>query len=336
MQLCRLCGPLLKAVWCRKWSGEERLAHGTMLQTAMPAVLRAARAALGLQGLFESDNFYITLVNDVVGAEVSPAAPASLGQPCSAPQAGFLPPQLRLVSPALLLRPASCRPALTAASREAAMAPGRSRLAPLPLRPARLHPAPRLSPFALSHSCDPCPAFALYMRTRQIHAPADVWHAEEHSGAGGRVCGGAGVRSQHQGVWRGGDGGVTQAAGERPGWRAALACLCVGVCVCKDCPGAAPGVWEVYSSTSALTLRTARCAVLRYAHHICCARCARWRQAAVMRAGLNEMRRFAKALYPSVRDETFFESCGVADLIGERPYCQRPLRPEDNLFAGLP
>ncbi|GAB4821168.1 hypothetical protein N2152v2_008214 [Parachlorella kessleri] len=38
-------------------------------------------------------------------------------------------------------------------------------------------------------------------------------------------------------------------------------------------------------------------------------------KAAVMRAGLNEMRRFAKALYPSVRDETFFESCGVADLI---------------------
>ncbi|KAL4436899.1 hypothetical protein ABPG75_004038 [Micractinium tetrahymenae] len=38
-------------------------------------------------------------------------------------------------------------------------------------------------------------------------------------------------------------------------------------------------------------------------------------KAAIMRAGLNEMRRFAKALYPTVRDETFFESCGVADLI---------------------
>lgn len=38
-------------------------------------------------------------------------------------------------------------------------------------------------------------------------------------------------------------------------------------------------------------------------------------KAALMRAGLNEMRRFAKALYPTVRDETFFESCGVADLI---------------------
>lgn len=38
-------------------------------------------------------------------------------------------------------------------------------------------------------------------------------------------------------------------------------------------------------------------------------------KAAVMRAGLNEMRRFAKALYPTVRDETFFEACGVADLI---------------------
>eukprot|EP00882_Tetradesmus_deserticola_P025966 GHRQ01028566.1.p1 GENE.GHRQ01028566.1~~GHRQ01028566.1.p1 ORF type:complete len:101 (+),score=31.83 GHRQ01028566.1:471-773(+) len=31
--------------------------------------------------------------------------------------------------------------------------------------------------------------------------------------------------------------------------------------------------------------------------------------------GLGEMRRFSKALYASVRDETFFESCGVADLI---------------------
>ncbi|PSC74868.1 glycerol-3-phosphate dehydrogenase [Micractinium conductrix] len=38
-------------------------------------------------------------------------------------------------------------------------------------------------------------------------------------------------------------------------------------------------------------------------------------RAAIMRAGLNEMRRFAKALYPTVRDDTFFESCGVADLI---------------------
>ena len=27
------------------------------------------------------------------------------------------------------------------------------------------------------------------------------------------------------------------------------------------------------------------------------------------------MRRFSKALYPTVRDETFFESCGVADLV---------------------
>jgi glycerol-3-phosphate dehydrogenase (NAD+) len=39
-------------------------------------------------------------------------------------------------------------------------------------------------------------------------------------------------------------------------------------------------------------------------------------KAAVMRQGLSEMRRFAKAMYPNtVRDETFFESCGVADLI---------------------
>lgn len=38
-------------------------------------------------------------------------------------------------------------------------------------------------------------------------------------------------------------------------------------------------------------------------------------KAAIMRQGLSEMRKFSKALYPTVRDETFFESCGVADLI---------------------
>ena len=27
------------------------------------------------------------------------------------------------------------------------------------------------------------------------------------------------------------------------------------------------------------------------------------------------MRSFSKQLYPTVRDETFFESCGVADLV---------------------
>jgi glycerol-3-phosphate dehydrogenase (NAD+) len=34
-----------------------------------------------------------------------------------------------------------------------------------------------------------------------------------------------------------------------------------------------------------------------------------------MRIGLREMRAFSKLLFPSVRDNTFFESCGVADLI---------------------
>ncbi|CAO2833095.1 unnamed protein product [Amaranthus hypochondriacus] len=38
-------------------------------------------------------------------------------------------------------------------------------------------------------------------------------------------------------------------------------------------------------------------------------------KAAIMRIGLNEMRVFSKQLFPSVKDDTFFESCGVADLI---------------------
>eukprot|EP00798_Chlamydomonas_sp_ICE-L_P022254 gene22254-29324_t len=38
-------------------------------------------------------------------------------------------------------------------------------------------------------------------------------------------------------------------------------------------------------------------------------------KAAIMRQGLAEMKRFSKALYPTIRDETILESCGVADLI---------------------
>ena len=38
-------------------------------------------------------------------------------------------------------------------------------------------------------------------------------------------------------------------------------------------------------------------------------------KAAILRQGLEEMRTFAKTMFPTVRDETFFESCGVADLI---------------------
>jgi glycerol-3-phosphate dehydrogenase (NAD+) len=38
-------------------------------------------------------------------------------------------------------------------------------------------------------------------------------------------------------------------------------------------------------------------------------------KAAILRQGLEEMRMFAKVMFPTVRDETFFESCGVADLI---------------------
>ncbi|KAI8847490.1 NAD-dependent glycerol-3-phosphate dehydrogenase N-terminus-domain-containing protein, partial [Chytridium lagenaria] len=36
-------------------------------------------------------------------------------------------------------------------------------------------------------------------------------------------------------------------------------------------------------------------------------------KAAIMRIGMMEMRKFAKSFYKSVKDETFFESCGVAD-----------------------
>ncbi|CAL0323250.1 unnamed protein product [Lupinus luteus] len=38
-------------------------------------------------------------------------------------------------------------------------------------------------------------------------------------------------------------------------------------------------------------------------------------KAAIMRLGLKEMIAFSKLLFPSVKDSTFFESCGVADLI---------------------
>ncbi|XP_010528202.1 PREDICTED: glycerol-3-phosphate dehydrogenase [NAD(+)] 1, chloroplastic-like [Tarenaya hassleriana] len=38
-------------------------------------------------------------------------------------------------------------------------------------------------------------------------------------------------------------------------------------------------------------------------------------KAAIMRIGLREMRAISKLLFPSVKDNTFFESCGVADVI---------------------
>lgn len=38
-------------------------------------------------------------------------------------------------------------------------------------------------------------------------------------------------------------------------------------------------------------------------------------KATIMRQGLVEMRALSRALYPSVRDETFLAPCGVADLI---------------------
>jgi glycerol-3-phosphate dehydrogenase (NAD+) len=38
-------------------------------------------------------------------------------------------------------------------------------------------------------------------------------------------------------------------------------------------------------------------------------------KAAIIRIGLMEMKKFIQSHYPSVKDLTFFESCGVADLI---------------------
>jgi glycerol-3-phosphate dehydrogenase (NAD+) len=38
-------------------------------------------------------------------------------------------------------------------------------------------------------------------------------------------------------------------------------------------------------------------------------------KAAVIRCGLEEMRKFAQTFYPNIKPHTFFESCGIADLI---------------------
>ncbi|KAL2914271.1 glycerol-3-phosphate dehydrogenase [Polyrhizophydium stewartii] len=38
-------------------------------------------------------------------------------------------------------------------------------------------------------------------------------------------------------------------------------------------------------------------------------------KAAIIRIGLMEMKKFAKTFYEGIRDETFFESCGIADVI---------------------
>ncbi|KAL0381774.1 UNVERIFIED_CONTAM: Glycerol-3-phosphate dehydrogenase [NAD(+)] [Sesamum angustifolium] len=38
-------------------------------------------------------------------------------------------------------------------------------------------------------------------------------------------------------------------------------------------------------------------------------------KAAIMRVGLREMKALSKLLFPSVKDSTFFESCGIADVI---------------------
>ena len=38
-------------------------------------------------------------------------------------------------------------------------------------------------------------------------------------------------------------------------------------------------------------------------------------KAAIIRIGLQEMKEFAKLFYPEVKEETFFESCGIADVL---------------------
>ena len=45
-----------------------------------------------------------------------------------------------------------------------------------------------------------------------------------------------------------------------------------------------------------------------------------------MRIGLREMRVFSKLIFPSVRDATFFESCGVADVITTCCMCSMYIR----------
>ena len=45
-------------------------------------------------------------------------------------------------------------------------------------------------------------------------------------------------------------------------------------------------------------------------------------KAAILRQGLSEMMNFSQALYPTIRDDTFMESCGMADLVRIMKYPQ--------------
>lgn len=50
-------------------------------------------------------------------------------------------------------------------------------------------------------------------------------------------------------------------------------------------------------------------------------------KAAIIRIGLKETVKFAKMFFSGIKDETFMESCGLADLVTtcKLPNCHRPL-----------
>ena len=58
--------------------------------------------------------------------------------------------------------------------------------------------------------------------------------------------------------------------------------------------------------------------MLLYSHPIDGLKCGSNTKAAIIRLGLMEMKKFSQNFYDGVKDETYFESCGIADLITVR------------------